>query len=55
MKMPDHTAVGDVASVVGQRFAVIGMTCSHCEHAIAAEVGRLAGVTAASPKPPPAR
>ena len=32
--------------VVGQRFDVVGMTCSHCEHAIAAEVGALPGVTA---------
>jgi copper chaperone len=35
----------DLAAVVDQRFAVIGMTCAHCEHAVATEVGRLAGVT----------
>ena len=50
MNMLDHTTARDVAAdtpaVVCQRFAVIGMTCSHCEHAIATEVGRLAGVTA---------
>jgi copper chaperone len=27
-----------------QQFAVIGMTCSHCELAVTAEVGRLTGV-----------
>jgi len=51
MNTLDHTTISDVAAktpaVVCQRFAVIGMTCSHCEHAIATEVGRLAGVTAA--------
>jgi len=31
-------------AVLCQRFDVIGMTCSHCEHAIAAEVSRLEGV-----------
>jgi len=31
-------------AVLCQRFDVIGMTCSHCEHAIAAEVTRLEGV-----------
>jgi copper chaperone CopZ len=33
-------------AVVRQRFAVDGMTCSHCERAIVGEVGALAGVTA---------
>ena len=51
MNLLDRTRADDVAAdtaaVVCQRFAVIGMTCSHCEHAIANEVGRLAGVTAA--------
>jgi copper chaperone CopZ len=32
------------AAAVCQRFYVIGMTCSHCEHAIAAEVTELDGV-----------
>ena len=49
--MLDHTTVinhaADPAAVVCQRFTVIGMTCSHCEHAIITEVSRLAGVTAA--------
>jgi copper chaperone CopZ len=36
------------AGLVRQRFVVDGMTCSHCEHAIAGEVGALAGVTAVS-------
>jgi copper chaperone CopZ len=31
-------------TVLCQRFDVIGMTCSHCEHAIAVEVTRLEGV-----------
>ena len=35
----------DLAAVVCQRFAVIGMTCTHCEHAVTTEIGRLAGVT----------
>jgi len=47
MKTLDDTPAVDVAAVVCQRFAVIGMTCSHCEHAIAAQIGRLAGVTTA--------
>ena len=32
-------------ATVGRRFDVVGMTCGHCEHAIAAEVGALPGVT----------
>jgi copper chaperone len=52
MNTLDHTtailvAADTPAAVVCQRFAVIGMTCSHCEHAIATEVSRLGGVTAA--------
>jgi copper chaperone CopZ len=47
MKALDHTPAVEVAAVVNQRFAVIGMTCGHCEHAVATEVGRLGGVTAA--------
>jgi copper chaperone CopZ len=31
-------------SLPRQHFAVIGMTCRHCELAVMAEVGRLAGV-----------
>jgi len=30
-----------------RRFGVVGMTCSHCEHAITTEILRLPGVTAA--------
>ena len=33
-----------VASV-GQKFTVTGMTCSHCERAVTAEVSKLDGVT----------
>jgi copper chaperone CopZ len=29
-------------------YRVVGMTCSHCEHAVAEEVGKLAGVTRAT-------
>jgi copper chaperone len=51
MNMLDHTTVSDVAAdtppVVCQRFAITGMTCSHCEHSVATEVSRLGGVTAA--------
>ena len=51
MNMIDHTTARDVAAdtaaVVCQRFAVIDMTCGHCEHAVATEVGRLAGVVTA--------
>jgi len=32
------------SAIVCQRFVVAGMTCSHCEHAIVGEVGRLPGV-----------
>ena len=35
---PTLTATADVAAdlaaVVCQRFAVVGMTCTHCEHAV---------------------
>ena len=31
-------------ATVGRRFDVVGMTCSHCEHAIQSEVGAIAGV-----------
>jgi copper chaperone len=41
------TAVADLVAVVCQRFTVIGMTCAHCEHAVATEIARLAGVTTA--------
>ena len=32
-------------ATVCRRFDVVGMTCGHCEHAIATEVGALPGVT----------
>jgi copper chaperone CopZ len=44
--MHTDTHLDTPAAVVGQRFSVIGMTCSHCEHAIAAEVTELDGVVA---------
>ena len=31
-------------ATVGRRFEVVGMTCSHCEHAIETEVGAIPGV-----------
>ena len=31
-------------ATVGRRFDVVGMTCSHCEHAIETEVGAIPGV-----------
>lgn len=37
------TTTTDTATV-GRRFAVIGMTCSHCERAVETEIGNLAGV-----------
>lgn len=37
------TATLQIATV-GRRFNVVGMTCSHCEHAIESEVGAIAGV-----------
>lgn len=37
------TAIHETATV-GRRFHVVGMTCSHCEHAIETEVAALAGV-----------
>jgi copper chaperone CopZ len=40
------TASYSEAAVVCQRYDVVGMTCSHCEHAVAAEVSALPGVTA---------
>ena len=38
------TATPHIA-MVGRRFTVAGMTCSHCENAIVAEVAALPGVT----------
>ena len=35
-------------ATVGRRFHVTGMTCSHCEHAIEAEIAALPGVCAVS-------
>jgi copper chaperone len=34
-------------AAVCQRFTVVGMTCSHCEHAVAGEVRALDGVISA--------
>jgi copper chaperone len=34
-----------LTATVGQKFEVNGMTCSHCEAAITAELARLPGVT----------
>lgn len=38
-------------SLLRQQFAVSGMTCSHCERAVTAEVGRLAGVVSVAVDP----
>ena len=32
------------AAVVCQRVQIIGMTCSHCKHAVSHEIGQLPGV-----------
>ena len=46
---PTLTATADVAAdlaaVECRRFAVVGMTCTHCEHAVTTEIGRLAGIS----------
>lgn len=34
-----------LTATVGQKFTVVGMTCSHCEMAVATEIGRIDGVT----------
>ena len=34
-----------VVATVAQKFTVTGMTCSHCERAVTAELSKLAGVT----------
>ena len=34
-----------VVATVAQKFTVTGMTCSHCERAVTAEVSKLDGVT----------
>ena len=34
-----------LAATVGQKFTVTGMTCSHCETAVTAELSKLPGVT----------
>ena len=34
-----------LAASVGQKFTVTGMTCSHCEVAVTAELSKLDGVT----------
>jgi copper chaperone CopZ len=44
--MHTMTPATDQSAIVCQRFDVIGMTCGHCEHAIARELGALPGVTA---------
>jgi copper chaperone CopZ len=41
--MSTTTATNETATV-GRRFDVVGMTCAHCERAIEAEVGAIAGV-----------
>ena len=41
-----HTTISSTdQATVGCRFDVVGMTCSHCEHAIAHEIGAIPGVT----------
>ena len=39
-----HTTTAPTATV-GQKFRVVGMTCSHCEMAVTAELAKLPGVT----------
>ena len=34
-----------VVATVAQQFTVTGMTCSHCERAVTAEISKLDGVT----------
>ena len=34
-----------LVATVGQKFTVTGMTCSHCERAVTAELSKLDGVT----------
>jgi len=34
-----------VVAAVAQKFTVTGMTCSHCERAVTAELSKLDGVT----------
>ena len=34
-----------VVATVAQHFTVTGMTCSHCERAVTAEISKLDGVT----------
>jgi copper chaperone CopZ len=41
-----HAAASRSEAVLCQRYDVVGMTCSHCEHAITSEVSALLGVTA---------
>jgi copper chaperone CopZ len=45
--MHTMTATQDTttAATVGRRFDVTGMTCSHCERAVAGEISAIAGVT----------
>lgn len=38
------TTTTSTVATVGRRFNVTGMTCSHCELAVEAEVGTIAGV-----------
>jgi copper chaperone len=35
----------NVVATVAQKFTVTGMTCSHCERAVSAELAKLDGVT----------
>jgi copper chaperone CopZ len=39
------TVPADATATVCQRFDVVGMSCSHCETAVTAELTKLAGVT----------
>ncbi|HEX4820310.1 MAG TPA: heavy metal-associated domain-containing protein [Acidimicrobiales bacterium] len=42
------TAPTAPAAILCQRFAVVGMSCSHCEHAISDEVTNIDGVVRAT-------
>ena len=45
--MTSIPSANEQSTVVCQRFEVAGMTCSHCEHAVVAEVRAIPGVIAA--------
>ena len=44
--MPATTETQTAAATTELTYRVEGMSCSHCEHAVSAEVGQVAGVVA---------